>query len=241
MTGLVYLASYPRSGNTLLRMILWQCFGLKTVSEYDEEPRWNANPDWLSLVGSVEHWDTDFLVRLDDEQGIVPFKTHAHPENMAYRERPAIYVIRDGREACVSYWRFHHDILGRRDVSLRDVIRGDCLFGSWSAHVWAWGPTTRRNTLFLRYEDMKGSWARTCARIGVFFLGAGALTCWPYTGEKPTPWDQLHQTDPAFFRSGKNDTWRDLMTGDDLRLFDKLHGDTMRKYGYCKEASYART
>lgn len=236
MTGLVYLASYPRSGNTLLRMILWQCFGLKTVSEYDEEPRWTANPDWLSLVGSVQHWDTDFLVRLDDEQGVVPFKTHAHPENMAYRERPAIYVIRDGREACVSYWRYHHDILGRGDVSLRDVIRGDCLFGSWSAHVRAWNPV---DALCLFYENMVTDLEANVGLIARFLQReADPLLCLS-VGDPITPWDQLHQTDPAFFRSGTNDTWRELMTDDDLRLFDELHGDTMREYGYCKEVSYA--
>jgi hypothetical protein len=57
VTGLVYLASYPRSGNTLLRMILWQCFGLKTVSQYDESARIATCPEWLSLLGTVEHWD----------------------------------------------------------------------------------------------------------------------------------------------------------------------------------------
>ena len=33
----VYLASYPRSGNTLLRLILWHRLGIKTASIYGNE------------------------------------------------------------------------------------------------------------------------------------------------------------------------------------------------------------
>src|SRR5882672_2574662 len=33
----VWLASYPRSGNTYLRAILWSCFGLQTGSVYPDD------------------------------------------------------------------------------------------------------------------------------------------------------------------------------------------------------------
>jgi hypothetical protein len=221
-------------------MILWQCFGLKTVSAYDETPRIAACPDWLSLLGTVEHWDKALLAKINAEQGLVPYKTHDHPENTPDPNAPAIYVIRDGREACVSYWRYHHDLLGKRDVSLADVIRGKCMFGSWSDHVKAWEPkpfgtavgNVCRPQRDWTYEDLKAHPAISGDRIACF-LGRS------FNDKCLAPWNQLHEADPAFFRSGTNDTWRELMTGDDLSLFWDLHGETMREYGYCEEACYA--
>jgi len=35
----VWLASYPRSGNTYLRAILWTCFGLRSASVYADDCR----------------------------------------------------------------------------------------------------------------------------------------------------------------------------------------------------------
>jgi hypothetical protein len=250
VTGLVYLASYPRSGNTLLRMILWQCFGLKTVSAYNEQARIAAYSEWLSLVGTVDHWDQTLLGEINAAQGIVPYKTHDHPKNTPDANLPAIYIIRDGREACVSYWRFHRDLMRKPDVSLADVIRGNCQFGSWSDHVKAWNPNpprwsradtgsvvayqNRENgvTVLSHYETMKAR-PEVTARMIWHKLGREP------TGQALTSWDQLHKADPAFFRSGTNDTWRDLMTGDDLSLFWDLHGETMQEYGYSKEACYA--
>jgi hypothetical protein len=128
-------------------------------------------------------------------------------------------VTRDGREACVSYWRFHRALLGRLDMPLSDVIRGECGFGSWSDHVKA---------------TMKAEPVATVGHIARF------LDREP-TGRELPSWDQLHQADPAFFRAGRNDTWRELMTGDDLALFDELHGETMREYGYSEEVCHAAT
>src|SRR6266446_6905894 len=52
--NMVWLASYPRSGNTYLRSILWTCFGLQTGSIY---------PDDLSL-DVVQHVEGQ-IVRID--------------------------------------------------------------------------------------------------------------------------------------------------------------------------------
>ena len=162
-------------------------------------------------------------------------KTHDYPAVLGVGLGQAdrvIYVIRDGRETCVSYWRYYHDLLEQRYAKLRDIIRGEGLFGSWSDHLKAWRPERRRNTLFLRYEEMKARPAVAVGRIARF------LDRVP-TGVAPMTWEDVHAVDPVFFRAGRNDTWHELMTADDLALFDELHGETMRKYGYSKETCYA--
>ena len=35
MSNQIYIASYPRSGNTLMRMILWHCFGIASTSAHE--------------------------------------------------------------------------------------------------------------------------------------------------------------------------------------------------------------
>ena len=49
-TGILWLASYPRSGVTMARMMLAQCFGLITATEYDEP---TMTPEYHAAVKSL--------------------------------------------------------------------------------------------------------------------------------------------------------------------------------------------
>ena len=53
--GVVWLASYPRSGNTFLRTILWQCFGLRSASIYPKDL--GSKKALEDYVGHIEHVD----------------------------------------------------------------------------------------------------------------------------------------------------------------------------------------
>ncbi len=56
--GTLWLASYPRSGNTLLRMILNKVFGLQTASIYAGEIRtWQVAGGLAEMVGHYENVD----------------------------------------------------------------------------------------------------------------------------------------------------------------------------------------
>ena len=48
----IWLTSYPRSGNTLVRTILYQCFNLKTGSVYSNDLGGNINLE--NYVGHIE-------------------------------------------------------------------------------------------------------------------------------------------------------------------------------------------
>jgi hypothetical protein len=49
----IFLASYPRSGNTYLRTILNHCFDLKSASIYPNDLGGNATLE--KFVGHIEH------------------------------------------------------------------------------------------------------------------------------------------------------------------------------------------
>lgn len=182
------------------------------------------NPEWHKLTGAIRfpHRMKE-VQQIIDEQGVALFKTHELPSEM-HDDYPVIYLLRDGREACVSYWHFLREI-GAVDITLAEVIRGECMFGGWSDHVRAWEPKRRAKTLYLPYEAIHRTPQSTRWPLEHFL--SIRLQC-----SDLRRWQDVHQSDPQFFRSGTNETWKTEMTGDDLALFNELHGDTMREYGY---------
>lgn len=220
---MLWLASWPRSGNTLLRSILWNCFGLRSHSLYDESKTLRGTHDARGLIGTLS--DTGFE-RLWDSQQWQPIKTHGPPKD----DRPAIYVARDGREACVSYWKMFQ--LEKPHTTLADVIKGAARFGGWSDHWNHWQPLNRSNTLVVNYESMVSEQKSTIARLAKFLD-------MPIKSESVPTFADMQPISSEFFRSGTNTTWRELMTGDDLSLFYDLHGDHMSTIGYTYERGAA--
>src|SRR5665213_4441239 len=142
-----WLASYPRSGNTLLRIILNRCFGVSSQSIYDD-----AEFSDPAVCGEVGHEAIG-----DDPKGFIAaarrsgrdlyVKTHELPSPDRH---PAIYVLRDGRSAVVSHAHYMAEFF-HRDILLTDIIAGK-LGVSWSQHVNAWVMGGRPNLLVVRYE-----------------------------------------------------------------------------------------
>jgi len=221
---IVWLASYPRSGNTFLRVVLGSVFGLDTFTLYDERPEVDpAQPEVppLPVAGTEPTVGIPFdVARFAGRAALHVVKTHGLPTD----GRPAIYVVRDGREATASYFHYHRDVL-QKPVALRDVIRGRVGFGSWGRHVAQWHPQRRPNTLLLRFEELTANPIAQVERIGAF-LGV------PPVGRRVPTFEELHRTAPNFFRSGRTDSWKKLLSDEDHSLFWDLHGSQMRAFGY---------
>lgn len=220
-----WLASYPRSGNTLLRIILKGCFGLSSQSVYDD-----AEFSGTSLRDVVGHEPVGddparFLSQAQEERRRLYVKTHELP---TADRHPVIYVVRDGRAAVVSYIHFLREIL-KRDVTARDVICGK-VGVSWSRHVRAWTLPPRPNTLVVRYEDLAIGEAGTLKKISAF-IGV------PQHQAFDISFDRLHALAPDFFRSGSNRKNIAELTSEEEQLFEQMHGVTLRALGYGKAAA----
>ncbi|HQW80606.1 MAG: sulfotransferase domain-containing protein [Rhodanobacteraceae bacterium] len=220
---LIWLASYPRSGNTYLRLLLSKTFGVTTWSVYDhdrntdrvfERASGQAQPTFTS-----SHALCDAAANSPDPCFV---KTHELPE--PGDTHPAVYLLRDGRAAVVSYWHYRHDIAGE-SPSLADVIEGRVWGSDWSAHVQSWVLSQRPNTLVLRYESVVADPRGALEQIAAF-------------AQLPPPtsarirFDDLHEIEPRFFRAGSNDANFAELQGEDLACFSRRHGDTMRAVGY---------
>lgn len=219
MTDTVLLASYPRSGNSLLRTILKGAFGLWSSSAYVKE---RYADEIGERLGHVDNDDSDRMDELNG--GLRLFKTHEYPR----RNSRAIYVVRDGREASVSYMKFMHNFNSEQH-SLDDIIAGRCRYNAWSDHVRAWQPDVRPHTLLLRYEDLATDTDTSIRHIAQF------LDREPSGGDMPT-FDEMRGLNHQFFRAGTNATWRDVMTNEQHEQFWTMHGQTMQRFGYTQDA-----
>ncbi|NGO52243.1 sulfotransferase domain-containing protein, partial [Allomesorhizobium camelthorni] len=223
---IIWLASYPRSGNTLIRLLVSQALGLRTYSQYNDRNDLGADPDVAATVGHVSYegkWSAFYKqARAGDDLHLV--KTHDYPRD----EEKAIYVLRDGRSSIVSY-RHYIESFGGQAVSLAQTILGAVPFGGWSDHVKAWRPLQRPNTLFLKYEDIVANREGAIAEIARF-LGLEVA------GSAVSQFDELHAKEPNFFRSGSNTRNIEEFDESHLALFRMFHGKTMASYGYDRGA-----
>ncbi|HVV72010.1 MAG TPA: sulfotransferase domain-containing protein [Verrucomicrobiae bacterium] len=216
-----WLASYPRSGNTFLRILLQNVFQLSTYSVYLVEDQNYTDPSADALGEAAplpKNWTS--LVSDDPDAQVVIIKTHEPKPDQA----PAIYVVRDGRAAVDSYFHYHQKFTFDKP-SLTEVIAGACQFGSWSAHYLAWSPRTRPRTLFLKYEDLVARPTELIPQLADF------LSVKPIGDRIPT-FDELKQRSPSFFRRGMNADYLSKWSSGQMALFNLLHGSVMEDLGY---------
>ena len=128
---IVWLASYPRNGNTLLRSLLWQCLELKSFSDFSKPPLgiWQ-NPGFLpGQELFTEPWEKIYRRNLHSQERTL-VKTHEAPMD---RSR-TIYVTRDGRQSLCSYYYFYKHHFPHEKTTLLDIVLGKSLHGNWSDH-----------------------------------------------------------------------------------------------------------
>jgi hypothetical protein len=236
---IVWLASYPRSGNTYLRLLLFHGLGLQTYSEYNDPLI--EQLDMSEAVGHATLPGPLAEVVARPQQYFV--KTHGLPID----DNPAVYLVRDGRDAVVSHAHFlsdfmrHRGLLGRAErwlgvpkfgTLLRQLIAGHrrldrWRYGGWSRNALAWTQRERGPLLVVRYEDLVAApdvWLGKVAEMFNLRGGGQAL---------PAPdFESLHARWPQFFRKGRSGAWRDEMTEEIQALFWQHHGEGMRALGY---------
>ncbi|MEM6446900.1 MAG: sulfotransferase domain-containing protein [Cyanobacteria bacterium P01_D01_bin.123] len=231
---IVWLASYPRSGNTFFRMLLhYQC-GVNTYSVY-------ADPDitGMGAAGAVGHEilpaPIEELAECDELYFV---KTHERPGKDDY---PAIQLIRDGRDSLVSHARYLLKFYWETDDPIRRfkqfvgfenysrTLRNVILTSGWSDHLMDWGKRRSRGQTFtLRYEDLVDDPDLWLSRA-LHSLDLRQLTT--DVGEIPS-FEDLQKQWPQFFRKGKVGAWQEEMSPKLQELFWKHHGEAMHAFGY---------
>ena len=120
----IWVASYPRSGNTLLRTILHDVFGRDTTSLY---PPPDVGADVQKRLGYVP---LSAALRTD----LAFVKTHDLPHG----NDPAIYLYRDGRCAIMSYLYYVRVFTNIENLDFSAIAQGQPNGVNWSEHIRAW-------------------------------------------------------------------------------------------------------
>ncbi|WP_207477301.1 sulfotransferase domain-containing protein [Arenibaculum pallidiluteum] len=223
---IIWLSSFPRSGNTLLRTLLKQTMGYQSYSDEsnDSDPI-SGKGRLASDVGGLsvpdDDWDRFYREATASSETFL-VKTHRLPRD----SQPAIYVVRDGRKALLSYSYFHRDFNGNGARSLLELVLNGDFYGGWSAHFDAW---SRRKgpTLHLKYEEIVNPTEATLDALAEFVGHRGPRQPWQ------NPFAELQEKAPLFFRQGQTQWDGDPRWSPSLNsVFFLLHGDAMLKCGY---------
>jgi hypothetical protein len=209
--SLVVISSYPRSGNTLLRTILFQCFGLRSASAYPNDLGEN-----VALENYVGHLRSDAEGDVEWPTGIRPriFKRH----DLIEYDGPTIYIVRNGRDAIKSLYRFYEG-----EKSMESVIKGDSGFGTWADHVRFWFAREQGQTLLLRYEQLVSD-LPLALRLLASSLKRPIIT--PVLPNR----EEIVGSNKHWVRS--LDDRPAPLSDEEERLFQHVNGDVMQKLGY---------
>ncbi|HUQ27007.1 MAG TPA: sulfotransferase domain-containing protein [Usitatibacter sp.] len=221
---IVWLASYPRSGNTLLRTIIKRCFGLDSFAD---EPIHVESPirSDSSLVGHRElplAWP-EFYAQASASRDPVLVKTHLPPRD----DQPYVYVVRDGRSAVRSYKKYYEQYVPGHRPSLFQIIAGDDVYGDWSSHYAAWTGRPSVRGMVVRFEELSDVSPDQLAGLARFIGHAGPVAAWE------NPFADLASVEPGFFREGArrfaaDEEWPLIVN----QLFAYLHGPLLDELGY---------
>jgi hypothetical protein len=160
----VFLVTYPKSGTTLMQMMLYQ---LTTSGDMDFSHIYSVSP-WFEM--ELRRGKAKTLEQLPSPRF---FKTHLVYGKLPRNAR-CIYVARDVRDVAVS--AYHHFLLvsgQKKEIRdfLDDFLRDHDKFflGSWFKHTESWWPHRKDpNVLFLRYEDVIADLSGTVRNVARF-------------------------------------------------------------------------
>jgi hypothetical protein len=223
---LVWLASYPRSGNTLLRQVLKGCFDLSSCDGLDVKPHplhvQGAVRSELYGSYSVSGDPEEFYQRARSGSELVLLKSHQMPRDA----EKAIYVVRDGRLALKSFIKYQ-DTYHPGASSFESLLIGDHVYGEWTTHYRDWCGRERGETLVLRFEELVDTDVALLARLAEFLGLPGPLRPWV------NPQAQLRELAPVVFGPG-HALWQPepFWTETRLRQFLTLHGPLLAELGY---------
>jgi Sulfotransferase domain len=232
---IVWIASYPRSGNTFFRILLKHVYGLKTFSVH--------NDPLLGKLGLAEVVGHEALPASIPEMRAAPesyfIKTHELPQD----KDPAIYIIRDGRDALVSHANFLLSFQKKQtwlkralrvvgynhfEKVLRGLIAKKPHYGGWSEHALSWADRPEAQTVVVRYEELCDS---PQPKVEEALSQLGLKPRASMGGQVPD-FEELRAKSPDFFRKGKVGQWREEMSPSLQELFLRVHGPVMKRFDY---------
>jgi len=237
----VMLVSYPKSGNTWVRALVANVIQHSPSLQKME----SLIPDiyrarGLALRNAYRFPCTGRLI-----------KSH---ESFRPTYKRVIYIVRDPRDVCVSYYHYLRKIKrgpGWNDLSFEDFVAlfvdGDAdRFGTWSEHVQSWKSAEEAEMLNIRYEGMledpEGNLQNICdflnlactpAQIRSAVSACAIESLRAKEKKERSAWSATRNADPSahFFRQGGAKNWNDE-DRESIAKIETKWGAVMERLGY---------
>lgn len=252
---LVYLSSYPRSGNTWVRQLVRHYFGYQAASIYAEPQgapnlakrddgtfELFSNYDVPYPPGTVRRMlvnacgpvlSEDLRAQLGQSDEVFFLKIHELPFQRYFAGEYVVHIMREPGPVFWSYYKFLRKNEPARygDLRLDSIIKGRVPFGSWSDHARAWLAAAERlgpRFMMYTYEDLSAQpETRFCDKLTEF-------TGVPYrmTKRPLPPLEHWHQQAPGLYRKEQVSEWRPHFSAIQMHRILKRHGKMMRQLGY---------
>jgi hypothetical protein len=201
---LLYVATDPRCGSSVLRSLLLHNFDMLTDSGWDASPRERA-----ALAASA---------------AIHAVKTHRFPVADPLPGEVAIQLIRHPGAAIASHYHLHRRLHGR-ERPVERFIAGQRNTGDWTSYHRAWA-TCPMPVLRQRFEDVTADQPAGLRKICAF-LGLEV----PETIRFVTA-EEARRRNPVRNPAAPPDSWRELIRGEDLQKLREAHGALAGEWGY---------
>ncbi len=164
----LFIATYPKSGTTLLQMMLYQ---MTTDGEMDLPHIESFSPFFEE---AYRNGVGRFIGELPSPRIL---KTHLEYDQMPRRAKGlrCIYVVREFRDVVVSGFHHHRMMRGWTHpedfrVFMHSMMANNTFFNSWFKHTQSWWPHRHdSNVLFLRYEEMIADLPGTVRKVADFY------------------------------------------------------------------------
>ena len=274
MGALVWLASYPKSGNTWMRAYLHNLF----INPAEPLPpdtlvRFTASDTYKPWYRQAndgvmpEDFDEETLARLrpvaqrlitGSHPDSVFVKTHA--ANLEQNGVPminpevtagAIYIVRDPRDVAISVTHHYGVTLDQAIARMANPKGGTAvsdtqipqLISSWSLNVSSWTAVPNPQLHVVRYEDMLDKAFVTFGGIAKFLgVDAGkerlqkAIRFSSFNAlkalESKHGFAERSVNAQSFFREGRKEQWKKILTPEQARTIEGQHQEQMRRFGY---------
>lgn len=236
-TNQFYVNSFPRSGNTWVRRVL---------NSILDPVNLDVNPKFRKLFRVIPYTkfpQVDNVTLNDSELRMI--KSHGSYETCG-QDIPIVYLVRDGRDAIISYYHFNVDhrgysegfdsyfdrhVLQDRMVSKRErVLRK--FMGDWSENVHSYAD--KKNVLIVRYEDLRAEPA-ACFEKMIQFTGVFATTEMIRNAVSESR-RELDEKRARHERArGVCGGWRDVLSKSQSEQFTARHKAALTFYGYATD------
>jgi estrone sulfotransferase len=236
-----YLVSYPRSGNTWMRVtiaeLLYQSSGdsLKELQYYV--------PDVHRVTFADQVISSHFHV----------IKSH-HPFRIGSKDtktyKNVIYIIRDPRDVVISYYKYlkgRGDYQADFDQFFSYWLNGKVWPGSWQEHVRSWTEANEKdlgiNLHILRYEDLLQDTRNQVCNLATILnvqvdehlitrVVEAASVKKMRSKEKQGMPEHESSKNLEFISVAASNQWNEQLSSEQLNLMHHYLGDDMKRYGY---------